>query len=178
MQPNRRPTQHVLRHGASTSQRGQRHRRHVRANGLCLNTKSLANGTSVPQYWRSSCTDPTWESPYCLKDLCFKGNDTQDDVSGTREPGETVLTVYSGVGGMWQCTNARAIPFAVNGRTAARRATGLSLWRARLDRRLRRNPRLRQRLLRQFIRRRRVRRPRARLPPKLLGALGRRRKLA
>lgn len=37
------------------------------ANGLCVNTAGAA-----PTYWRESCTDPTWTSPYCLSifDVC------------------------------------------------------------------------------------------------------------
>jgi len=34
-------------------------------NGLCLNSYEGA-----PLYWRGSCTDPTWKSPNCLKNLC------------------------------------------------------------------------------------------------------------
>ena len=34
-------------------------------NGLCLNS---AHG--LPLFWRSSCTDKTWQSPFCLKGLC------------------------------------------------------------------------------------------------------------
>lgn len=36
-------------------------------NGLCLNNNPVGN---VPLYWRGSCTDPTWKSPYCLRGLC------------------------------------------------------------------------------------------------------------
>jgi hypothetical protein len=38
-------------------------------NGLCVN---YAHGETF--YWRDSCTDPTWQSPYCLK-LCMAAND-------------------------------------------------------------------------------------------------------
>ncbi|TVY18715.1 hypothetical protein LARI1_G003846, partial [Lachnellula arida] len=38
-------------------------------NGLCLNS---LNG--APLYWRSSCTDKTWQSPFCLKGLCTDFN--------------------------------------------------------------------------------------------------------
>ncbi|KUJ16055.1 uncharacterized protein LY89DRAFT_102022 [Mollisia scopiformis] len=36
-------------------------------NGLCMNTVG-----STATYWRESCTDPTWTSPYCLNafDVC------------------------------------------------------------------------------------------------------------
>jgi hypothetical protein len=32
-------------------------------NGLCMNNQ----GVNKTTYWRESCTDPTWKSPYCLK---------------------------------------------------------------------------------------------------------------
>jgi hypothetical protein len=35
------------------------------SNGLCSNTNS--NETT---YWRESCTDPTWQSPYCIAVAC------------------------------------------------------------------------------------------------------------
>ncbi|KAH9909135.1 hypothetical protein F4778DRAFT_793154 [Xylariomycetidae sp. FL2044] len=38
--------------------------------GLC--------GVTGSQLWRESCTDPTWESPACLK-LCVDGDDAGDD---------------------------------------------------------------------------------------------------
>lgn len=35
------------------------------ANGLCVNSWN-----HQPLYWRSSCSDPTWKSPFCLQNLC------------------------------------------------------------------------------------------------------------
>jgi len=32
------------------------------SNGLCHN--------GYGEYWRESCTDPTWSSPFCLKNIC------------------------------------------------------------------------------------------------------------
>ncbi|KAL9596713.1 MAG: hypothetical protein Q9219_005624 [cf. Caloplaca sp. 3 TL-2023] len=42
-----------------------------RDNGLCEATG--ADGSKI--LWRESCTDPTWNSPYCLKGLCTEGTD-------------------------------------------------------------------------------------------------------
>lgn len=39
------------------------------SNGLCLNSANNA-----PLYWRSSCTDKTWQSPLCLRNLCTNPN--------------------------------------------------------------------------------------------------------
>jgi hypothetical protein len=42
-------------------------------NGLCRNRCDI-NGTGCsgnsPTYWRETCTDSTWSSPYCLKNAC------------------------------------------------------------------------------------------------------------
>ena len=40
-------------------------------NGLCQNFEAF-DGTNTGQqlWWRQSCTDPTWQSPYCLVDVC------------------------------------------------------------------------------------------------------------
>ena len=40
-------------------------------NGLCQNWEGKV-GNEQPDkiWWRQGCTDPTWESPYCLKDVC------------------------------------------------------------------------------------------------------------
>ena len=37
-------------------------------NGLCLNRYNGA-----PLYWRGSCTERSWNSPYCLKGFCTSG---------------------------------------------------------------------------------------------------------
>ncbi|PMD38762.1 hypothetical protein L207DRAFT_634762 [Hyaloscypha variabilis F] len=41
-------------------------------NGLCLNNNPADN---QPLYWRGSCTDPTWKSPFCLSNLCTNSSD-------------------------------------------------------------------------------------------------------
>jgi hypothetical protein len=40
-------------------------------NGLCQNYEAF-DGTNegVKLWWRQGCTDPTWESEECLKDVC------------------------------------------------------------------------------------------------------------
>ncbi|KAH5234056.1 hypothetical protein HBI62_022660 [Parastagonospora nodorum] len=41
------------------------------ANGLCQNFEAF-DGTNggVKVWWRQGCTDPTWQSEHCLKDVC------------------------------------------------------------------------------------------------------------
>jgi hypothetical protein len=41
------------------------------SNGLCQNFEPY-DGTNegAKLWWRQGCTDPTWESEYCLKDVC------------------------------------------------------------------------------------------------------------
>jgi hypothetical protein len=41
------------------------------SNGLCQNFEPY-DGTNEGEklWWRQGCTDPTWESEYCLKDVC------------------------------------------------------------------------------------------------------------
>lgn len=55
------------------------------SNGLCLNSY---NGE--PMYWRGSCTDPTWKSPLCLRNLC-----TDEEVSLLSAP----LDLWDGMRG-------------------------------------------------------------------------------
>lgn len=40
-------------------------------NGLCQNWDA-ADGSGPPPmiWWRQGCTDSTWESPFCLRDVC------------------------------------------------------------------------------------------------------------
>ena len=43
------------------------------SNGLCHNpcaTTGLCGDTTGGQYWRETCTDKTWNSPFCLKNVC------------------------------------------------------------------------------------------------------------
>lgn len=42
-------------------------------NGLCHNpcaTSGFCGDSTGGQYWRESCTDPTWSSPFCLRNVC------------------------------------------------------------------------------------------------------------
>lgn len=42
-------------------------------NGLCHNPCSatgICGGSENGQYWRETCTDSSWNSPYCLKGVC------------------------------------------------------------------------------------------------------------
>ncbi|TVY36285.1 hypothetical protein LOCC1_G008608, partial [Lachnellula occidentalis] len=59
-------------------------------NGLCLNSLNDA-----PLYWRSSCTDKTWQSPFCLKGLC-----TDFDNGGNSSENVAVLECTDG---SWCC---------------------------------------------------------------------------
>src|SRR5436305_7092778 len=44
------------------------------ANGLCRNYAENSQGNGIDLlWWRESCTDPTWKSPYCLQ-LCVTGS--------------------------------------------------------------------------------------------------------
>ncbi|KAF0321318.1 Transmembrane alpha-helix domain protein [Colletotrichum asianum] len=45
------------------------------ANGLCWNKVDI-------KFWRESCTDPTWESPKCLK-LCISDDYQSDGIGAT-----------------------------------------------------------------------------------------------
>lgn len=38
-------------------------------NGLCQNWQTQGDTTYVT-WWRGGCSDPTWNSPYCLKNIC------------------------------------------------------------------------------------------------------------
>lgn len=44
------------------------------SNGLCQNFEAF-DGTNegVKIWWRQGCTDPTWQSEACLKDVCNFG---------------------------------------------------------------------------------------------------------
>lgn len=48
------------------------------SNGLCYNPCLFAEGCDSihGNFWRDSCTDSTWNSPFCLKGIC-----ANDDVS-------------------------------------------------------------------------------------------------
>jgi hypothetical protein len=45
------------------------------SNGLCHNpclaSGQECDGSSQGQYWRESCTDQSWSSPYCLSGICI-----------------------------------------------------------------------------------------------------------
>ena len=47
-------------------------RDHCLANGLCHNPCNPAGDCSnrPGRFWRESCTDAAWESPFCLKGVC------------------------------------------------------------------------------------------------------------
>lgn len=45
-------------------------------NGLCQGSDGAKTIT-----WRESCTDPTWNSPYCLNGLCTTGVDENGEDS-------------------------------------------------------------------------------------------------
>ncbi len=42
------------------------------SNGLCQNPCSADGdcGLGAGRFWREGCSDPTWKSPFCLKDVC------------------------------------------------------------------------------------------------------------
>jgi hypothetical protein len=43
-------------------------------NGLCQNYEPYdGKNEGVKLWWRQGCTDETWESKYCLKDVCNYG---------------------------------------------------------------------------------------------------------
>lgn len=46
------------------------------ANGLCHNPcKNQDDCSNIPgRYWRESCTDPSWNSPFCLRGVCASSN--------------------------------------------------------------------------------------------------------
>ncbi|KUJ13760.1 uncharacterized protein LY89DRAFT_784628 [Mollisia scopiformis] len=52
--------------------------------GLCINTAG-----SAPTYWRESCTDPTWTSPYCLNVFNVCSSDENNNAQVTLCPGTT-----------------------------------------------------------------------------------------
>jgi hypothetical protein len=62
-------------------------------NGLCLNSDNGA-----PLYWRGSCTDPTWKSPFCIKNLCTEFSVRKSDPSRPR------YTVYQVRGPVFQAS--------------------------------------------------------------------------
>lgn len=46
------------------------------SNGLCHNPCTSGGDCSdIPgRYWRESCTDPSWESSFCLKGVCINND--------------------------------------------------------------------------------------------------------
>lgn len=41
------------------------------SNGLCQNWEGFDGVNPPPKlWWRQGCTDPTWQSPYCLGNVC------------------------------------------------------------------------------------------------------------
>lgn len=50
-------------------------------NGLCTNIPT--NSIDPQTYWRESCSDPTWKSPYCLTALnaCSEVSGSQDIIN-------------------------------------------------------------------------------------------------
>lgn len=54
------------------------HKDYCLSNGLCHNPCSIDNRCNdLPgHFWRETCTDATWNSPFCLKGIC-----ANDDVS-------------------------------------------------------------------------------------------------
>ena len=43
-------------------------------NGLCQNYWTYYSGRRLLTYWRGGCSDPTWNSPFCLKGVCVDDN--------------------------------------------------------------------------------------------------------
>ena len=54
-------------------------------NGLCQNWEGKV-GNEEPEklWWRQGCTDPTWESPFCLKNVCSQGLVSKFDYPSVR----------------------------------------------------------------------------------------------
>jgi hypothetical protein len=54
-------------------------------NGLCQNWEGkVGNEDPAKLWWRQGCTDPTWESPFCLKDVCSQGLVSKSDYPSVR----------------------------------------------------------------------------------------------
>ncbi|CZR65518.1 uncharacterized protein PAC_15418 [Phialocephala subalpina] len=51
------------------------------SNGLCVDTTA-----SAPTYWRESCTDPTWTSPYCVNALVSCSHDASNNAEVSQCP--------------------------------------------------------------------------------------------
>ncbi|KAF2114735.1 hypothetical protein BDV96DRAFT_632194 [Lophiotrema nucula] len=49
-------------------------------NGLCQNWQTLSNGTTIETRFRGSCTDQSWKSGECLRDVCT--DDKWEDQDG------------------------------------------------------------------------------------------------
>ncbi|KAF2821069.1 hypothetical protein CC86DRAFT_470840 [Ophiobolus disseminans] len=47
-------------------------------NGLCKGTYESATKGRLPTYWRTGCTDRTWDSPFCLKGVCINDYSRSD----------------------------------------------------------------------------------------------------
>ncbi|KAF2093989.1 hypothetical protein NA57DRAFT_80992 [Rhizodiscina lignyota] len=62
------------------------------ANGLCQNWVTYPDGRTEKSWYREYCTDQTWNTPFCLKNVCF--------TNGT-EWGKTALSQCSD--GTWCC---------------------------------------------------------------------------
>lgn len=55
------------------------------SNGLCHNpcvSSDLCGGSTGGKYWRESCTDQSWKSEFCLKQLCTDPSKAEGNAAG------------------------------------------------------------------------------------------------
>jgi hypothetical protein len=102
-------------------------------NGLCQNFEAF-DGTNqgVKNWWRQGCTDPTWQSESCLKDVCNFGKVSL--LCGVFGSGSITDEGASGKWTMHRCKSAQMGVGAVAKRVAAVSRRVFSNWRRRLVR--------------------------------------------
>ena len=78
-------------------------------NGLCQNYWTYYSGQRLLTYWRGGCSDPTWNSPFCLKGVCVDDNVSHLfaaitlELMQTQQHRDWSQTVQNCTDGTWCC---------------------------------------------------------------------------
>ena len=94
------------------------------SNGLCHNScvsTDLCGGSTRGTYWRESCTDSSWQSEFCLKQLCA---DSSKDGGKTND---NVVVSQCSTDGSWCCGDMTSeICCRINNRVSLAATVGIS----------------------------------------------------